>query len=78
MSQLTEEELVQYLYNETSESKTAAIKAALQSDWYVRELYEKLLAAHKDLDKVSYSPRPETIKNILEYAAKKQEKVHSR
>ena len=41
MIKFTPEDLVRYLYNETSEQKTASIKAALQTDWNLRESYEK-------------------------------------
>ena len=38
MIKFTPEELVRYLYHETSEQKSASIKAALQTDWNLREL----------------------------------------
>ena len=47
MIKITPEDLVRYLYNETSEQKTAAIKAALQTDWNLQETYEKLLDCSK-------------------------------
>ena len=78
MIKITPEELVRYLYNETSEQKTAKIKAALQTDWNLRDTYEKLVSAHKDLNEIKFSPRTETVNKILEYASKKQEQVTSR
>ncbi|MEO9051082.1 MAG: hypothetical protein ABI280_04760 [Ginsengibacter sp.] len=78
MIKITPEELVRYIYNETSEHKTAMIKAALETDWNLRDTYEKLLGAHKGLSGVKYSPRPETVSKILEYAAKKGVSVTSR
>lgn len=77
MTKITPEELVRYLYNETSEQKTATIKAALQTDWNLRETYEKLLSSNKNLNEIQFSPRPEAVNKILDYAAKKQEQVHS-
>ncbi|MDP4283346.1 MAG: hypothetical protein Q8891_02910 [Bacteroidota bacterium] len=77
MIKITPEELVRYLYNETSEKKTAAIRAALQTDWNLREAYEKLLSAQQSLKEVKLSPRPQAVNKILEYAAKKQEQVTS-
>ncbi len=78
MIKISPEELVRYLYNETSEQKTAKIKAALQTDWNLRDTYEKLLISHKGLNEIKFSPRSETVNKILEYASKKQEQVTSR
>jgi len=72
MMKITPEELVRYLYNETSEQKTALIAAALQTDWDLRETYEKLLSSQKNLDKINFSPRSETVNKILEYASKRR------
>ena len=77
MFKITQEDLVRYLYNETSELKKAAIKAALLADWNLREAYENLLDSKKKLSKIDLSPRPEVVNKILEYAAKKQEEIHS-
>ncbi len=77
MIKITPEDLVRYLYNETSEQKTAKIKAALQSDWSLRESYEKLLNSKKDLNRIKHSPRAESVNKILEYASKKQAQVTS-
>lgn len=64
----TPEELIQYLYQETSPEKTAAIEAALQEDWTLREKLEVLKASVKSLDRVVESPRPQVILSILNYA----------
>jgi hypothetical protein len=40
MQRFTQEELVQYLYNETSTEKTAAIKAALETNRDLKEKFE--------------------------------------
>jgi hypothetical protein len=77
MIKITTEELVRYLYNETSVEKTAAIKAALQNDWNLRETFEKLLNAHTNLNDIKLAPRPQAVNKILEYAAKKQTQLHS-
>ena len=74
---ITPEELIQYMYNETSELKTRVIQAALETDWDLREAYEKLLAAQKNLNEVRFSPRPEVVDRILAYSSKKQQQVHS-
>lgn len=64
----TPEELLQYLYKETSAEKTAAIETALQNDWTLREKMEVITASAESLDKIVESPRTETVLNILRYA----------
>lgn len=64
----TPEELVQYLYNETSPEKTAAIEAALQEDWTLREKLEVLKSSRKTLNTLVESPRHEAVLNVLNYA----------
>jgi hypothetical protein len=68
MHNFTTEELLQYLYHETSPSKTAEIKAALESDWSLREKFEVVTSAQKSLEPVALSPRQETIDAIMNYA----------
>ena len=77
MSQFTQEDLVRYLYQETSESKRAAIRAALLTNEGLRESFEKLLSAQQNLASASYSPSARSVDNILKYAAKKQRHVQS-
>ena len=70
MHSFTPEDLLQYLYKETSIEKTAAIKAALESDWSLREKFEVISTGSKRLEKITLSPRKKTIDNILSYAEK--------
>lgn len=64
----TPEELVQYLYNEASPQKAAAIKEALEQDWTLREKLELLRSAADSLDKATDSPRTEVVLRVLNYA----------
>jgi hypothetical protein len=64
----TPEELIQYLYKETSHEKTIAIEAALREDWTLREKLEVLKASTHKLDSILESPRAEVIMNIMNYA----------
>jgi len=66
--QFTPEELIQYLYKETSPETSAAIEAALQEDWTLREKLEVLQASTENLDKILESPRTEVILKVLNYA----------
>ncbi|HZW70478.1 MAG TPA: hypothetical protein VFF57_06355 [Hanamia sp.] len=73
MTKITPEDLVRYLYNETSGRKAETIRIALQTDWDLRESYEKLVISEQNLDNIELSsPRPETVNKILEYASKKR------
>lgn len=78
MMKITPEELIRYMYNETSEQKSNAIRTALQTDWDLRNTYEELVSAQSGLNQTKHSPRPETINSILEYAAKRHIPVSSR
>ncbi len=70
MHNFTPEDLLQYLYNETSPEQTAQIKAALESDWSLREKLEVITSAQKRLEALKMSPSQQTIDNILNYAEK--------
>lgn len=75
MQRFTTEDLLQFLYNETSIEKTAAINAALETDWNLREEFELLSATKNQLKSVSYSPSLKTLNNILNYAEKAVEEL---
>ncbi len=64
----TPEDLLLYLYKETSLKKSAAIKAALESDWTLREKLAVLKASMHRLDKLTESPRTEVVLNVLNHA----------
>ena len=64
----TPEDLLRYLYKEPSPAMNAAIEAALEEDWTLREKLEVLKASARNLDKIVESPRTEVIMNILQYA----------
>jgi hypothetical protein len=68
MTRFTPEDLLLYLYRETSPETTALIEKALQEDWTLREKLAVLKDAQQRLDKTVESPRTEIILNILNYA----------
>lgn len=70
MHNFTPEDLLLYLYNETSPAQTASIKAALETDWSLREKFEELTMAQKELSFIKLSPDRKTVDNILNYAEK--------
>jgi hypothetical protein len=71
MHSFTLEDLVQYMYHETSSEKKAAIKIALETDWELREKYEVITSAQKRLETLNLSsPRKKAVDKILLYAEK--------
>lgn len=68
MHNFTTEDLLLYLYNETSPAQSAQIKAALESDWSLSEKFEVLTSGQKSLETLKMSPSQRTIDNILNYA----------
>ena len=69
MTLFTPEDLVMYLYQETSPEKTAAIELALQNDWALREKLQILRESVKDMDHMPLSsPRTEVVLRVLNYA----------
>ncbi|MEO6221178.1 MAG: hypothetical protein ABIO81_12165 [Ginsengibacter sp.] len=77
MTHITQEDLVRYLYNETSDSKAELIKDALETDMILRETFDLLLLSKKNLEEVDLSPRPESVDRILKYAGKSAKHLHS-
>lgn len=69
MHNYSPEELIRYLYKETSPTTTAAIEQALQQDWTLREKLAVLKTSMVRLNSITQSPRTETILAILKYAA---------
>lgn len=77
MHSFTSEDLLQYLYGETSTAKTAAIKTALQNDWSLQEKLALLNTSKLELDTLKFSPSVTSINNILKYAEKAVEEFTS-
>lgn len=76
MHSFTLEDLVQYMYNEASAEKATAIKAALETDWELREKYDVIMSAQTRLETLDLSsPRKKAIDNILLYADKSVKEV---
>lgn len=68
MTNFTPEDLLMYLYKETSTTQTAAIEAALEKDWTLREKMNVLKASMERLDKLTVTPRTEVVLNVLNHA----------
>ena len=68
MTLFTPEDLLLYLYKESSPELTAAIDTALKEDWTLREKMQVLQSSIDQLDKITVAPRMEVILNVLNYA----------
>jgi len=64
----TTNQLIRYLYKETSASENVAMLEQLSLDWDLREEYEELIPAYRLLSKVDFSPSDSTISNLLSYS----------
>lgn len=68
MTNFTPEDLLMYLYNETTPEQSAFIDEALKNDWALREKLNVLRTSMQRLDRVTESPRTEVVLKILNYA----------
>ena len=71
MPSFTPEDLLLYLYNETSPDMKKAVEEALKNDWTLREKLNVLKTSMQRLNKITESPRTEVVLNILNYAREK-------
>jgi hypothetical protein len=77
MHNYSPEDLVLYLYKETTPDATAAIEKALEEDWTLREKLAVLKTSMERLNSITCSPRTEVILNVLRYA-RTNEKITSK
>lgn len=75
MTKFTPEQLLQYLYAESSPAQVSAIRKALEEDWTLREKLAVLSASMERLEVIQESPRTEVVLNILNYARMRSEEV---
>jgi hypothetical protein len=77
MHNYSPEDLILYLYKETSPDATAAIEKALEEDWTLREKLNVLKTSMERLNSITVSPRTEVILNVLRQA-RTGEKISSK
>jgi len=73
MHNYTPEDIILYLYKETSPEATAAIEKALKEDWTLREKLAVLKTSMERLSSITVPPRTEIILNILRHARRQEE-----
>ncbi len=64
----TPNDLIRYIYGETSPLETIQISEALDTDPVLMEEFRELFDAFLAIPKAKFSPKPETIQNILAYS----------
>ena len=70
----TQDDLIRYIYHETTEKETREIDRALICDSELQKQYKELVTTKKQLDTVRMEPSERTINSILNYARGLQEK----
>jgi hypothetical protein len=68
MSIFTPEDLILFLYQETSPSETASIKDALANDWALQQKCNVIETSVNQLPVELYAPRAEAVLHVLKYA----------
>jgi hypothetical protein len=64
----TQNDLIRYIYHETSEKEEQEINKALLADAELRTLYNSLHDLKKEMDKAQLNPSSTTVLNILSYS----------
>ena len=72
----TQNDLMRYLYHETTEKEEQEINKALLTDTELRNLYSSMLAMKNEMDKAQLEPSPATVMNILNYSRSGQHQKH--
>ena len=78
MHNYSPENLILYLYKETSPDATAAIEKALEEDWSLREKLAVIKTSMERLNSITVSPRTEIILNILRHARTQEQTTTSK
>ncbi len=60
--------LIQYLYGETSLTKTLEIEYAIQEESKIRDQFNLLKQSKDSLPKVLFFPKDKTMNSIMEYS----------
>ena len=68
MSIFTPEDLILFVYQETSPENTASIQHALANDWALQEKFKVIQTSVDQMGTELYAPRAESVLNVLNYA----------
>ena len=69
---ITKNQLLQFIYSESSETDTIRIKEALHVDSYLNDTYKELKTAIQRLPRLRKNPANKTLQSILTYSRKEK------
>ena len=72
----TTEKLVLYLFNETEMTDSVLIQRAIDNDDEVEMEFNYIKRAFRYVDRALVDPAPQSVRNILDYAARTAEKAN--
>lgn len=70
----TQDDLIRYLYHETTEKENLEINKALLCDSELQKQYKELILVKTQLDATHIEPSETSVNNILSYTRSLQEK----
>lgn len=65
----TNNDLVSFIYKETSALKTVAIEEALEQDAELFDNYQALMSGYMELPRATFAPSSSALQNILKYSS---------
>lgn len=73
---ITPDDLVRYIYGETSEMENVAIIQAIANDWNLKEVHSSLVAMKDILSQTQLrSPSRTSLKVIMDYSSQAEETI---
>ena len=69
---ITKNQLLQFIYSESSETETVRITEALNVDSYLNDTYKELKTAIQRLPRLRKNPANKTLQSILSYSRKRK------
>ena len=72
MHNYSPEDLILYLYKETTTEATIAIEKALEEDWTLREKLAGIKTSMERLNSITVTPRTEIVLNILRHGREQE------
>ena len=65
----TSNDLIRFIYKESSAKESIQITEQIGADWKTKEEYQTLKEGYGQLPKAKFSPKKETLRNILAYSS---------
>lgn len=72
----TQNQLLRFIYKETSIAETREIQQGLEEDQELYEKYQALMNGYQQLPKVQFNPSDSAIQNILGYSQQSAVEFH--